>query len=262
MEQTGQVPSNAPQLCDFISRLTHLDIDFSESLQPALVSKVLAACSTDDEQHPLTESAVDEWMLTRRLQQLLAVAIQTRGRHLLLQSRCGNEACLEMIEIPLDLHMFRQDTDDLSVETVIDGNTVRLRLPTGHDQRRWCTRGEAVDAATMAAELVLTLNGSKPADDWRIPPAWINIIGDQLENLDALTVLQLKTNCPGCGQLLELELDLEQRLLTELAICQRNMLNEIHLLASAYHWSEKDIFALSPSRRSHYIARLERDGLL
>jgi hypothetical protein len=262
MEQVDPASSSGERPCGFTSRLSHLDIDFSEPRQHELVSRVLAACSADHAQQPLTESVVDQWQLSRRLQQLLAIAIQTRGYRLLLQSRCGNDACLEMIEIPLDLRMFGQTSSDQSVDITIDDDTVRLRLPTGHDQRRWYARGEAVDAAIMAAELILSINGGRPADDWCIPPAWIEIIGEQLESLDELTVLQLNTNCPACGQMLALELDLEQRLLTELAICQRNMLNEIHLLASAYHWREKDIFDLSPSRRTYYIAQLERDGLL
>lgn len=262
METINQGQSLEHRVCVFTSRLPHLDINFNEPNQAELVSKVLAACSTGDDQHLMTESTVDQWVLTSRLQQLIAITIRTRGHRLVLLSRCRNEDCAETFEIPLDLRMFQQRASDRTTEIVIDDHAVCLHLPTGEDQRRWYAQAETVDAVLMAKQLVLTVDGIKPAENWRMPAAWVEAIGEQLEDLDALTVLQLKTNCPACGQMLALELDLEQQLLSELALCQRRMLNDIHLLASAYHWSEKDIMDLSPSRRSYYITRLQQEVAL
>lgn len=38
------------------------------------------------------------------------------------------------------------------------------------------------------------------------------------------------------------------------------LLNEIHRLATAYHWAEAEILRLSAGRRLAYLLRIERDA--
>ncbi|SHN13681.1 hypothetical protein [Cryptosporangium aurantiacum] len=40
----------------------------------------------------------------------------------------------------------------------------------------------------------------------------------------------------------------------------QRLLRDVHQIAQAYHWSERDIFGLSLSRRLAYLLLLERDA--
>ena len=48
--------------------------------------------------------------------------------------------------------------------------------------------------------------------------------------------------------------DLEMAGLEALFQEQTRVLDEIHLLARAYHWTESEVLAVSPQRRAFYLA--------
>ncbi len=50
-----------------------------------------------------------------------------------------------------------------------------------------------------------------------------------------------------------LDLDIGRFLWREVSVAARRMLAEVHLLASAYGWAERDILALCPVRRAAYL---------
>ncbi|WP_255954114.1 hypothetical protein [Streptomyces odontomachi] len=60
-------------------------------------------------------------------------------------------------------------------------------------------------------------------------------------------------NCPACGEATRAELDIATYLWTELDAWARDLLLDVHLLASAYGWTEPEILALSPLRRRYYL---------
>ena len=49
---------------------------------------------------------------------------------------------------------------------------------------------------------------------------------------------------------------LETYLMGELAREAIRLMDDIHVMAMAYHWNESDIIALPESRRRHYLARI------
>ncbi len=72
-----------------------------------------------------------------------------------------------------------------------------------------------------------------------------------------MVTLQLSICCPVCNNDMKHEFDLEGHLLTILASEQKQLLNQIHHLASVYNWTEREILALTPKRRDYYLARIE-----
>ncbi len=109
----------------------------------------------------------------------------------------------------------------------------------------------------MAATLVTQVNGHKPDNNWAFPEAWVDVLGAELGKHDKLVTLQLNICCPVCNNDMKHEFDLEEDLLTILASEQKQLLNQIHHLASAYNWTERGILALTPKRRDYYLARVE-----
>jgi len=73
---------------------------------------------------------------------------------------------------------------------------------------------------------------------------------DDLELVDDSLAGPIVIACPACGQALAVDLDVERAVLERLARRAREIDREIHLLASAYHWSLAEIEALDDGRRA------------
>ena len=83
---------------------------------------------------------------------------------------------------------------------------------------------------------------------------------DDLELVDDSLAGPVVIACPACGEPLAVDLDVERAVLERLARRAREVDHEIHLLATAYHWSLAEIEALDDRRRSA-LAGLVADGL-
>ncbi|GHJ47499.1 hypothetical protein Cs7R123_48410 [Catellatospora sp. TT07R-123] len=62
--------------------------------------------------------------------------------------------------------------------------------------------------------------------------------------------------CPECGQPVELDVDVRALCLAELGFLAGAVLDEVHLLAAAYHWGERAILDLPGERRHAYAERI------
>ena len=65
-------------------------------------------------------------------------------------------------------------------------------------------------------------------------------------------------HCADCGHAWDALLDIGACFWAELASHARQLMDSVHRLASAYGWCEADILALSPARRSAYLAMVDR----
>jgi hypothetical protein len=73
--------------------------------------------------------------------------------------------------------------------------------------------------------------------------------------------IQLATNCTECGADIVSPFDVQGFVMAERAGTARRLLDEVHMIARAYHWSEAEILSLPRDRRLAYLARIERDAL-
>ncbi|WP_051722444.1 hypothetical protein [Streptomyces albus] len=78
-------------------------------------------------------------------------------------------------------------------------------------------------------------------------------IAEAAERADPAAEVTLRVACPECGEATPAELDIASYLWTELDSWARDLLLDVHLLATAYGWSEPEILALSPLRRRYYL---------
>jgi hypothetical protein len=81
-----------------------------------------------------------------------------------------------------------------------------------------------------------------------------------MERLAPSLVGELTGACPGCGGVVTMRFDPLQFCLRELSDQAASVFEDIHLLASVYHWPERQILALPRRRRTRYadLAREER----
>ena len=123
-------------------------------------------------------------------------------------------------------------------------HAVTLRLPTGLDQLRWA-RLERGNERSVLADLVV---------EGELTDELVVAADALLAEADPLIDLEIESSCPACGTHLARVIDLERIALTRLRNARRMLLEQVHALASMYHWSEATIGALPPWRRAEYAS--------
>ncbi|MCX4969411.1 hypothetical protein OHA98_32585 [Streptomyces sp. NBC_00654] len=113
----------------------------------------------------------------------------------------------------------------------------RRRLLTG------CTLRALRDGEPVSAEQLAEL----------LPERVEQLIAEKAAEADPTAEVTLNVVCPECGASTVAELDISFYLWTELDNWARDLLLDVHLLATAYGWSEPEILALSPLRRRYYL---------
>lgn len=130
------------------------------------------------------------------------------------------------------------------IELTFDADEVRrapteegLRLPTTEDL---IAIEDAADLAT-AREMLLARCG---ADEDLVA---------RMAEADPQADVQIDAECPACAHRWREPFDIVSFLWTEVSTLARRLLVDVHDLATAYGWSERDILALSPARRNAYL---------
>ncbi len=174
---------------------------------------------------------------------LMRLRQESFGSHLALWLDCP--ACGERMEFALSVDQLPPMVPPVdSVE--VAGQ--RYRCPTSRDlaQIASCT-----DVDSAMQQLVLACGGQADlSSDLRMQ------VETAIEAADPWADLTMQFSCPSCAQAGEANLDIAAYLWEELDCVARRLLDDIHLLAQAYGWSEAEILALSDSRRSAYLARV------
>ncbi len=140
-----------------------------------------------------------------------------------------------------------------SVVRVREGGwDVEFRLPGVADLTA-VARAADPRGALLARCLVSAVHDgvAKAATDLPVPVQ--RRIAEAVEAADPGADLVIDVACPECGRATPAELDIASYLWTELDAWARDTLLDVHLLATAYGWSEPDILALSPLRRRYYL---------
>ncbi len=243
---------------------TDLEVDFGEEVQGALVTRLLAACRAGDRPEP-AEREAEAWELTLagRIGGLLAIVARTPGAApLALELRCPG--CGEALEVELPLDALLELAAEAEREPVVEvalgaGETVRVRRPTGEDQRRWRSRAYA-SAEEAEREVLASLLAPDGAPAPPPDAALLARVGAAMEERDPLPGFRLASRCPACGAEEDHPLDLEALLTQRLERRQGRLLREVHRLASRYGWTEAEVMALPARRRRAYLDILDAEA--
>ncbi|GAP49013.1 hypothetical protein [Streptomyces azureus] len=175
-----------------------------------------------------------------------------------MQVRLECAACGEDMEFDLDAGEFARSLGkpgppgDSLVRVEQDGWDVRFRLPGVADLTA-AARAADPRTALLARCLVSARRdgAAVPAEDLPVPVQ--RRIAEAVEAADPGADVTLNVACPECGAATRAELDIASYLWTELDSWARDLLLDVHLLATSYGWSEPEILALSPLRRRYYL---------
>ncbi|MFJ2669865.1 hypothetical protein [Streptomyces sp. NPDC087525] len=178
-----------------------------------------------------------------------------------MQVRVECASCGEAMEFDLDATVLgvRGRTADGPLRVAEDDWVVEFRLPTVADL---AAAGSAPDAAEARRLLVARCAVSAVRGGETVPPERLaellpadlqRRLAETAAEADPAADVTLNVSCPECGGITPAELDITSYLWTELDTWARDLLLDVHLLASAYGWSEPEILALSPLRRRYYL---------
>ena len=86
-----------------------------------------------------------------------------------------------------------------------------------------------------------------------VPDDVIDAISEQMAQADPQADVQFDLTCPACAHDWQAAFDVMTFFWNEIDRWARRTLHDVHLLATAYGWSEADILSMSATRRQVYL---------
>jgi len=136
----------------------------------------------------------------------------------------------------------------------------RFRLPNSLDQIAIAQSPDAETARrTLLSRCVLSARrGGDEVSPEYLPAAALAAMSERMAELDPLASIFLAAPCPDCRFQWQSLFDICDFFWRELSSYAQRLLQEVHLLASAYGWSEAEILSLSSTRRRLYLEMISR----
>jgi ribosomal protein S27AE len=175
------------------------------------------------------------------------------GERMQVRLECG--ACGADMEFELDAGEFARtlaDRGEPLVRIAEDGWEVEFRVPGVADLTA-AARAADPRRALLARCVTDAVRDGRSVSADVLPAAVQRRIAEAAQAADPGGDVTLNIACPECGEGTRAELDIASYLWTELDVWARDLLLDVHLLATAYGWSEPEILALSPLRRRYYL---------
>lgn len=195
---------------------------------------------------------------------LLQLRRATLGECLDAIVRCPVRACGESMELTLEVgdllvppYREVRRWHDLSAD--LDGAryalSFRLPIASDVDHVAGIARADPVAAARELARRAVRraeCDGA-PLDPAALPAAVTARLSAAMADLDPQAELELDVRCPACDSQFSIVFDVAAFFLCELDARGARILADVHVLASHYHWRERDILRLPSSRRTAYL---------
>ncbi len=136
-----------------------------------------------------------------------------------------------------------------------DDYEVRFRLPNTLDLEAVAQSADAELGRKMLLERCVTsvLQDGTEVGPAQLPASVTEVLAQRMSEVDPQADMQMNLACPACGHAWQALFDIESFFWTELHAWAQRILSEVHVLACAYGWREKDILELSAWRRQFYI---------
>lgn len=187
---------------------------------------------------------------------LLDLRERAFGPH--LESVAACPSCGEWLELAFTAADVRPSPPaaDAPLTVHLGAYAVTFRLPTTEDLLA-LTAGAPDPALLLLARCVEVAErdgAAVAAAD--LPAHVVAAVEERMEAADPQANVTLALTCPACGHAWEQLFDVAAFLWAEVDAWARRTLAEVHALASAYGWSEREVLGLSAQRRRLYLERV------
>jgi len=166
--------------------------------------------------------------------------------------------CRERLELSLDTREMlarSQETQEIEITRKIGEFSMTFRLPSSLDVLAAASQSDPAACRALILErcLLSTQEGDAPMNSDQLPPEVAAVVVESMAEADPLADIQLDAACPACKYRWLAPFDIVSFLWTEIEAWAWRILTEVHTLAAAYGWSEREILTLSPTRRQYYL---------
>lgn len=178
----------------------------------------------------------------------------TFGAALSLRATCP--ACGAAVDVATTIEDLRVEAGEIrEVVVEIAGLPFAARPATSADLAVLADIADPAEAREILARRCLV-----PLGDHPVPAALdaveTDLIGAALATVDPASDLFVALRCLECATPWDAPMDIARILAADIAAASETLIDDIHELAAAYHWSEAEILALAPERRLAYLKRL------
>ncbi len=175
-----------------------LNVDFSHTLRPFLVTDVLKCCTRSTQEERCEQSFLWNLPVGKRIECLLTLLPSETGPEIPVTFRCPNQECAQELEVEISLEeitaLQARAYESERVVVRLENGSWALRRPTGSDQLAWLkTSFVDQDAARHAMLRTLLLEDAEETaiDDGTIPSELFPLVERALEEFDPL----VRRNC-------------------------------------------------------------------
>jgi hypothetical protein len=167
------------------------------------------------------------------------------------------QACGQPLEAGFSTDSLRQDAarvEPAQIPLVVDGYELVFR-PVNSMDLAACVSAEPGEIARslFLRCLVSASAGGQGISGEQVPAEIVDHAMDSVTQADSQAHLEITAACGNCGASVREYFDILSFFWSEIDAWARRTLREVHLLASAYGWSEADVLSVSSFRRQFYL---------
>ena len=223
------------------------------------VTAVLVSVLDSIGKQPADAGRVADLCVADRQYLMLRLAAMFDGEQMWLKVDCAHCDSLFDVEVQrCDLPVKEAGQDFPIVTLRMKEWAIDVRVPTGADQELIGEQSEEEAMQQLLQSCVRSVNGEPPDKEFinNLSEPDIETIDEALDEASPAVCNQLLVTCPECGREQYAELDHY-----DLAgMNEHYFYDEVHTLASHYHWSEAAILDLPQARRRLYLGLINRSA--
>ena len=194
-----------------------------------------------------TYDRLADWSIGQRDAAILRLRIETFGAQFSSYLNCPE--CNAPLEFAFDGRALQLPYQ--SDQTAIEFGGSSFRLPTSRDLARIVHEIDPVAAARRLLALCCVQRDADTSTEWS--ETALQEIEARMAEADPQADIELDLACAACGHAWQAMFDITAFFWEEVEASAKRLLQEVHLLASSYGWSEDEVLALSDVRRAAYL---------
>ena len=241
-----------------------LEVAFRLARRPEIITELLALCCEAADGHTVDPDVWLQLPIGMRIEALLSLASLSDGTPFVWRLRCGSELCTgaeeeNEFELTLDqIVSLAAEKRDFETETISIGQAeATFRRPTAFDQMQWLEQGTATETEAMLRSLMVGPPLEELLETAHDAESVAAALDKAMDSFDPVLGFHVNVVCPQCGTHTDVWPDLAGAALERLSSAQRKAIEDVHHLATHYHWSESQILDLPAWRRQSYLDLIE-----
>ncbi len=204
------------------------------------------------------QKSVEEWAtvsIGERDRQLLQLREKLFGPKLEATAacpQCGSEMELTFTSRELEVDGRAPESATTEPLKLVSGDyEIDYRLPTTFDLLAVASSsGSGLE--TLLERCVAARHQGSSVQATALPSALVELVGTKMAEADPYAEIQIALDC-GCSHRWSMVFDIVSYLWSEIEDWAERLIRDVHSLASAYGWSEREIVGMSARRRRLYL---------